>query len=270
VQLPQLAAALVAATAPWLVVEVVQRAVARFVGEAGGSMPALAGARRLRRMTLAVLPPVAAFALWMPPLSGWVALVDLTVFAILSVPGLLALGEIERASRPFREVRADVRVASLAPRRVSQYLPWSWRLLPYVIVSIGLLVLAWRLTLPVAGRELYVPLGFALGAAAFLFLYEVWIAGLVSGPQVGSDAGDVQRRVRFVRVVQAIEVGLVTIMIAVTHVLLDIDPAARGGLTAAVSLSGAVVAIAGCALALSSDLMRRQYLKNQREAGSPS
>jgi hypothetical protein len=267
--LPQLSAAIVSATAPWLVVEVVRHAAARFAREAGGTMPMIAGVRRLRGATLAVLPPLAAFALWMPPQSGWVGLVDLAVFAILSVPGLVVLGKIEGASRPFREVRADVRVASLTPRRVSQYLPWSRRLLPYVIVSIGLLLLAWRLTFTVATRELFVPLGFALAAGAFLLLYEVWTTGLVTGPVVSDDAGEVQRRIRFARVVQAIEVGLVTIMIAMTHILLDVDWTSRGGLAASLSLAGAVVAIAGCALALSSDLMRRQYVDNPGRA-SPS
>jgi hypothetical protein len=258
--LPQLSASLVAAVAPLLVVEVAQRALARFAANAQAAMPVPASRRRLRRATVAVLPLVAALALWLPPQSGWLAVVNLSVFALLSVPALSALGEIERASRHVREVRAGVRIASLTPRRVGQYLPWPWRLVPYVTVSAGWLLLAWRLTAPLATRELWVPLGFALAAGAFLLLYEVWITNLVTGPLAASVPQDSPSRFRSVRVLLAIEIGLITIMLAVTHVLLDVEWTAHPTWAAAVSLGGAVIAIVGCALALSSDLMRRAYV----------
>jgi hypothetical protein len=164
-----------------------------------------------------------------------------------------------------RELRADVRVASLTPRRVSQYLPWASRLLPYAIAATGLLLLAWRLTVPLPTRELYVPVGFALAAAAFLFLYEVWIAGLVTGPVMANAPAEPELRARFVRTLQIVEVALIAIMLVVSHVLLDVDWTRHAGWAAAVALAGAVVAIIGCALALSSDILRQSYVSADRQ-----
>ena len=262
--LPQLSAAVVSVAAPWMVVEVVQRAAAHFAARARASMPVPGSIRRLRRATVAVLPLAGVLALWLPPQSGWVAVVNLAAFALLSVPALSALGEIERATRPIREVRADVRVASLEPRRVRQYLPWPSRLTPYVIVSAGLLLLVWRLSTPVATRELWVPLGFALAAGAFLLLYEVWITNLITGPAVVDAPEQPESRFRSVRVLLAIEISLVTIMLVVTHAVLDIDWTAQPSWAAAVSLAGAVIAIAGCAFALSS-LMHQAYVPAGRD-----
>jgi hypothetical protein len=263
--LPQLAAAIVAATAPCLVVEVVRRAAQRFARYTQGSLPALPGVGRLRRVTLAALPPLAALALWLPPQSGWMGIIDLAAFGVLSAPALFALREIDRASKRMREIRADVRAASLAPRRVSQYLPWPARVAPYAIVAAGLLLLAWRLTVPMPARMFVVPLGFALAAGAFLFLYEAWIAGVVTGPVVATAPAEPELRLRFVRTLQIIEVVLVAIMLTVTHVLLDVDWTRHAGWAAAVALAGAVVAIVGCALALSSDVFRQAYVNADRQ-----
>jgi hypothetical protein len=52
---------------------------------------------------------------------------------------------------------------------------------------------------------------------------------------------------------------LVVVCLSAAHALLGLDSAANGTLRAAIGVGGGVVAIAGCALALSSGLVGRRY-----------
>jgi hypothetical protein len=256
--------ACVAAGTPWLVVRIALHVAARHAGAVGSPFSAPPAVGQLTRVTAVVLPVVIAAALLLTPPSLLMGIIDVTVFGLMAVFGLLALGEIDAASRPAREVTAAERTASLRPRRVGDYLPLAARLVPFVITLAGLAAFFWRLSLGAPGR-LLIPNSFVLAAPVFLWLYETWMRTVVSGDAGigGSDDADTGRR-RRVRQIFALEVLLVAGLISVGHALLGADWAQDTVRVALATVTGAVLGVIGCAFAVASDLNRRRY----REAGS--
>ena len=103
---------------------------------------------------------------------------------------------------------------------------------------------------------MFIPITFAAATLIFLWLYEVWAHQVITGPIVAGDAGDLRR---VVRRIFAVELVLVVTCLAVAHALLNLNWAANATLGAAISLAGSGVAIAGCALAVTSGLVGRRY-----------
>jgi hypothetical protein len=253
----QVVAALIAATTPWIVVAVVfsvARAHARGVAVPLDWPPA---ARRLTMLTAAATAVCAATSAVLPAPSLSANLVSLVAFGLLAGPALVVLGAIDRQSRPAREVHSDVRAASLVPRRAADYLRWRWRLLAYAAAAIGLASFAARLLAGNGARQLALPCGFAVAAAAFLLLYEVWLHDVVSGPAPPPGTPDLRRTLA--RWIFGAEMVLVVVCLAVAHALLDLDWTVNGPIGGAIALAAAPVAVVGCALALASDTHRRQY-----------
>jgi hypothetical protein len=221
--------------------------------------------RTLTQATLGVLPVVTVAAWSLTPPSLLMGGVDLAAFVLLSVFGWRALGDIESASRPARDVQAAERAASLRPRRLSDYVPAVWHAVPFVAAAIGLAILPWRFAAIQSGRWL-VPVSFLLFAPVFLWLYETWMRSEISG--AGSiDADPVradERRRERVRRILAIETVLVVGFVSLGHALIGADWTAPGARVIAVMVTGALLGVIGCALALSSELNRRRYSQTSR------
>jgi hypothetical protein len=192
------------------------------------------------------------------------AAVDGLAFVIVAAAGFVVLGEIDRASQSMREIESSTRVASLTPRRSRSYLPWTIRCLPVTAVAIGLSWLGWRLATPVPHRQLWLPLVFGLGALVFVVLYETWIHSLVTGPVAAVDRAGGSHDRSWARWIAAAELVLVIVCMATSHALLDLNWRDHGAAGAAIALIGGVFGVAGCALALASDLNRRRYAQAQR------
>ena len=148
-------------------------------------------------------------------------------------------------------VDSVTRAASLVPRRHDHYLAARWRILLFGVTIAGLASFVWRPTIPSSSdRRLFLPVFFALVAAVFLWLYEVWIDGIVTGPTV-PDSNDVDHeRRRSIRMVFASEFILVAGFLALAHGLLDLDWTARGAWGAIAAVGGGLLGVIGCSLAL--------------------
>ena len=258
--LAQLGAALIAAAAPWIVVRV---ALATASARPGHGAPPPGGppaARRLRLATGLALATLGLAAFWLPARPEWLPAAGVAAFLALAGPALRALHQIDLATREAREVAATTRRAGLEPRRVHRYLPWAWRLAAAGVVLAGLAAFVWRLAAPFADRRLLAPASFAAAAAVLFWLYEVWIHEVVTGPAVPVADADLEAvRRRCVRRLYAVELTLVTILLALAHALLDLDWTAHARWGAAAVLGAGLVGLAGCALVISSDLGRRRY-----------
>lgn len=249
-----IAAALISSATPWFVVR-----VALAVARTHAPFPAPPSVSRLGVLTIvaSVVATVAAFLL--PPPSIAVAAIDLACFAGLAALGLRTLGDIQEASRPAREIAAATRRASLRPRRLKDYVPFVWRLLPPTIASVGLALLVWRLSSPGPDRRLLVPVTLVLAAPVFLWLYEVWMREEVSGGSVDDAPSSAARRARKVRLIFAAELVIVVCLNLAGHALLDLDWSAPPPWAGFVLAAAAAIGVAGCALAVSSELARRRY-----------
>lgn len=263
-QVLQMAVACVAAGTPWLVVRVALMVAARHAGHVGAPFSTPRAVRHLNRLTLLVLPVVMAAAFVLTPPSLLMGAIDAAAFAVLSVFGMWALGEIDSASGPARDVAAAERTASLRPRRLSHYLPLSARLVPFIVTALGLLALAWRID-DVPSDRLLMRFTFILSAPVFLWLYEVWMRNEISGQaSVGDDRIADEGRRRRVRQILFVEIILVAGLTGVGHTLLGLDWIQQSVQVTVGTITGALLGVAGCALALSSDVTRRRY----REAES--
>ncbi len=129
----------------------------------------------------------------------------------------------------------------------------------YGFALAGLAAFAGRLALPADGRRLLTPIVSAAASFIFLWLYEVWIQDVVAGPAVSSVSSEQASRRGAVRRIFAVEVALVSACLISAHVLVDLNWTTHGGLGAAVSLTGGLIAVVGCALALSSGLRRQVH-----------
>ena len=252
----QLGAALLTAGTALLVTAIVYRVANAHACEHGHDLPAPRSFGPLRIATIAAAAAAGAAAIWLPAQSPWMFLVSGLAFALTSVFGRRALSDLDRASRPAREVAARSRSAALTPRRASQYLPWSVRSLTYVIAAVGAALLLMRIGTPLAHRQLLVPLVFGFGASMFVLLYESWIQGVATGPVVQHDA---ERQRVMIRRIFTAELLLVVSMLVVAHAVLDLNWTTDGGLGAWICFAGGAIGIAGCALALASELIGRKY-----------
>jgi hypothetical protein len=210
------------------------------------------------RVTAAALVGAGAAAVWLPLPSLSMAVVDLAVFAALTIIGLRTLGDIGDAARPAAEASEPVRLASLQPRRLANYVPPVWRATLFSVASVALAGFAWRLMLPAPGRRLLLPIAFAACAPVFAWLYEAWMRDLATGGDTPSAARELRRRQR-VRRVFAVEALLVTMCLVLAHALLDLDCSLYGAWGAGAGLLGGCAGIVGCALLVSSELARRRY-----------
>jgi hypothetical protein len=255
----QVASVFLVAATPWIVVRIALAAATRHLHAVGGRVPLPALALLGRATAIAVLVAGTLAALFPAP-PAWMAVVEVVVFAGLSIVALRALYDLDHATQATRRVDSVTRAASLVPRRHRHYLPAYWRILLFGVATIGLASFAWRATIAASSdRRLFLPVFFALIAATFWWLYETWIHGLVTGPTL-SDSNDVDHeRRRLIRMVFAAELILVTGFLALAHGLLDPDWTARGAWTAIASVGGGVLGVIGCSLALSSDLITRRY-----------
>jgi hypothetical protein len=254
-----LSALLVAAT-PWIVVRIALAAAGRHARALGGPVPPLPALAPLGRATALAAPVVATLAVLLPARSVSMAVVQGVAFVGLSAVALRALGALDQATRSTRLVDSATRSANLVPRRHRDYLPGSWRIVLFAVAIAGLASFVWRATLPSStDRRMFLPVLFALVASTFWWLYETWIHGLVTGPAVPDSNGAGAERRRWIRLVFASELILVTGFLALAHGLLDLDWATRGAWGAIAAVGGGVLGVLGCALALSSDLGARRY-----------
>jgi hypothetical protein len=257
----QLTSGLFVAATPWIVVRIALAVASRLAHGAGRRIAPPAAFVRLQRATPPALLVIAGLALWLPAPSGWMAVIDGLAFAALAAVALRALHDLDSATRAARHVDSTTRVASLVARRSDQYLPTYWRVLLFGATITGFALFAWRVAVPSpVDRRLFVPVAFAFIAPVFLWLYEVWIHRLVTGPTV-ADTEDVDlKRRRSIRMVFGAEFILVTGFLALAHGVLDLDWSQSGAWAALALTSGGVLGVLGCALALASDLSTRSYL----------
>lgn len=254
-----IAAALISAATPWFVVRIAL-AVARW--HARGvevAFPTPPGVARLGALTLVGCAATTGAAFVLAPPSLALGAIELLCFLGLAVPSLRALGDVHEASRPAREVAATTRSASLRPRRLNDHVPLIWRLVPLTITIASLALFAWRLSLPGPDRRLLLPAAFALAAPVFVWLYEVWMREEVSGGSVVDVPSREASRLTKVRFIFAAELTLVLWLTLAGHALFDLDWSAPRRWAGFVVVASAVLGIAGCALAVSSDLARRRY-----------
>jgi len=156
-----------------------------------------------------------------------------------------------------REVPTNIREASLRARHLSDYLPVAWRAIVFAAMIVGLAVFAMRLATPVPGRNLVVPIVFALSTPLFVMLYEVWMKELATGGRAADDLDE--QRQRIIRKVFVVEVLLVTIPLGVAHALLNANRVTEGAWVSVAIVGAGGVGIVGCALALSSKFIQRSY-----------
>jgi hypothetical protein len=157
------------------------------------------------------------------------------------------------------EATESVRVASLQPRRLGDYVSPSWRATLFTVAALALASFVWRLMLPGADRRLLPSVAFAMFPCVFAWLYEVWMRDLAVGGESPTPGDADAARRRKIRAVFAVETVLVIGCLAVAHALLDVDWNRQALWAAAAALLGASVGVVGCALILSSGLARRRY-----------
>ena len=225
----------------------------------------------LTRMWVATGVAVLAFAVWFlidreafarNARTPELAIAQLGAFVALAFFfGLPSLRQIEQDATAALDSLGEedhVRHASLVPRSTSSYLGGPRRMLPGILAAAGLASLALRLGAPSGERRILVPLGFAFASVVLLFLYETWLREETRSPQRLTCPEEAPRadgiRGRRLRAIQAAEVLLVALLLGLTHLLLDVDWASPAGrlVAAGGTMLGALVGIAGCALAISS------------------
>lgn len=248
----QLTSTLLAVCTPWLVASIALRVA---TAHAGAAAPQVRSMKVLRAITVGAAIAAAVATVILTP-SPWMLLIVGLGFGAPAVVALKVLGEIDELTRPARQVNAAERSASLRPRTTGEYLPWSWRLTAAGTAVLGATAFVLRASSVVSGRRIFVPVMFAAASLIFLWLYEVWAHQVITGPIVAGGEGD-QRRL--VRRIFGMELLLVVVCLGTAHALLNFNWAMNAALGAAISLAGGVVAIAGCALALSSELVGRRY-----------
>lgn len=239
----------------------------------------------LTALTVVTVVAWAAFAVWFIVDAGAIAaglrrpfvaiteiVVSLSIFWLLAAP---VLGKIERVARssvqkPVADERANYRVASLRPRRVSNYLPLPLRVIGALICVVALVYAAVQISVAAPQTRLMMPIGYAAVAATFFFLYEVWIREEALGAQTLSsehtsgptpeDADSIRRRrVREIFLFQNILTLVFSVMALAAIGIAWESP--NGWMTEAVlAVAGAIVGGVGCAFALTSELGDR-YLR---------
>ena len=244
---------------PWLVV-VVALARAKALARSGGSQ--LTTPRTARWLAFTTIASCFAFivvAWWFRASSREfsVSLVA-TVTALLGL-GWFALRDVGDAVNDLREVDASVRQAALKRRRVSEYLPVAWRFVPMAVATAGLLVGAWRITLPLPGRRLWLPVIFAVAALIFAWLYDAWIKQEVLGGQIDGAPGSPHDLPRTVRRIFAWECALAAGFVAASHLLLSANWTQQSLGPTVIIVATGVLGTVGCALILAHEIVRTKY-----------
>jgi hypothetical protein len=248
----QLSAALLVAGTPWIVASIARRVATTHAGAPAPHVPSM---KPLGAMTVGAAIATSIATVTLAP-SLWMLLIVGLGFGGAAAVALRVLGEIDDLTRPARQVSSAERAASLRPRKPGEYVAWSWRLAAAGTAVLGAAAFVVRASSAGSDRPMFVPIMFAAAALIFLWLYEVWMHQVITGPIVAGDAGNLRR---FVRRIFAMELLLVVACLGTAHTLLNFDWAANGTLGAAIALAGGVVAIAGCALAVASGLVGRRY-----------
>jgi hypothetical protein len=257
-QIVQTVVALFVAAAPWGVVRVVFLLAARHAQSVHVPSARPAAVRSLNRATVAgLLAAGSAGALLRPP-ALWMAALDWALFAVLSMAALRALRAIADAARPAVEDPESVRVASLQPRRVGDYVSAAWHSALFGTATLALAGFAWRLTSPGPDRRLLLPVTFAISAVVFAFLFEIWIRDLAAGG-APANVDSAARRSRKIGAVFAVEALLVLVYLALAHALLNLDWNLYAAWGAAGAVLGASAGVVGCALLVASQVTRRRY-----------
>lgn len=254
--LAQLASALLSVATPLLVSAIVLRVARAHATSVGLGLTTPRSFRGLTRVTLLTALPAGVAAATLPAPSPWMFLAGGLGFAIPAIAGWRVLGDIDRASLPARELSSPARTASLTPRHAHDYLPWTWRVLPYGLTLTGIAAFIIRAATPVPGRQLLVPAVFAFASTMFVLLYETWIQQVATGPAV---TGETHDRARLIRRIFLVETALVITSLGVAHAVLDLNWSTHDTLAATLCLVGGAAGIGGCALALASGLMGRRY-----------
>jgi hypothetical protein len=254
--LAQLASALLSVATPLLVCAIVLRVARAHATSVGLGLTTPHSFRGLTRVTLLTALPAGVAAATLPAPSAWMFLVGGLGFAIPAIAGWRVLSDVDRASLPARELSSPSRTASLTPRHAHDYLPWTWRVLPYGLMFTGIAAFIIRAVRPLPGRQLLVPVVFAFASTMFVLLYETWIQHVATGPAVSGETHD---RTRLVRRIFLVETALVITTLGVAHAVLDLNWTTHDTLAATLCLAGGAAGIAGCALALASGLMGRRY-----------
>jgi hypothetical protein len=258
-QISQIAVALFVAVTPWCVVRIVLAVARRHARSVNASLAWPPAMRSMNRATAGALLAAAAAGVWFQPPSLGMAAVDWALFAGLAIVALRTLGELAEAARPSVEATELVRVASLQPRRLRDYVPPFWRATLFTVAALALASFAWRVMLPGPDRRLLPPIAFATFPFVFAWLYEVWMRDLAIGGESPTDGDAAVTRRRRIRAVFAVETLLVVACLAVAHALLDVDWNRHAAWGAAAALLGSSVGVVGCALLISSGLARRRY-----------
>lgn len=260
-----------------LLVTLVVAGVARREAVAGKRAPVFAP-RQAAPLLAATAAAWAAILVWFvfdgAAIAGgvrgaWLGGAEIGVFSILF--GLFALpllGKIERAA--LGSVRESLtpeerrfRSASLAPRRLSDYLPASTHLLPVIPCVVAMAELTARVAAggPDAWRLL--PLGYGAAAILFLLLYEFWLRDEALGAQAlpdgttGEEAEQARRqRVGLIFTLQSLLACFFSAMSLIAGQIGWQSPT-DGVLAAAIGAVSGIVGTAGCAFALSSSLQER-------------
>ena len=245
-----------AVSTPWLVVRIV---TALAPPEAAG-----AADRRLPVATLISLAVIAVVGTVTEPPSLAMGLADLVGFAVMSAIAWPSLSEVDRRSRASRDIDSASRVASLRPRRVSEYLPPLFRAVPFLIATAGAVIMAVRVSTPVGlGERRLIPIMFVLSAVVFLLLYHRWIDQEVTGAQVADPPTSDATRHQRIQSIYVWQVALVVGLTTLGHLLLNVNwvsgPVWSQALAMTGALAGGVLGVIGCARALTSDLHARRY-----------
>jgi hypothetical protein len=255
-QLAQLASALLSVATPLLVAAIVLRVARAHAKSVGLDLATPRSFSGLRRVTALTALPAGVAAATLASPSPWMFLVGGLGFAIPAIGGWRVLSDIDRASLPARELSSPSRTATLTPRHANDYLPWTWRVLPYGLTLGGIIAFVIRATTPLPHRQLLVPAVFAFASTMFVLLYETWIQHVATGPAVSEETHD---RTRLVRRIFLAETALVITTLGVAHAVLDLNWSTHDTLAATLCLVGGAAGIAGCALALASGLIGRKY-----------
>jgi hypothetical protein len=236
--------------------------------------------RAPRALLLATLASWAVFGVWFAADPRGLAVhrhdlqiaaAELMGFVFLAA---LALASIRKTVSKARRIVTEVagvsgkraRHASLAPRRLTDCLPWPLIGAPYLLAALCASLLAWRF----AGfgsrpDRPFIPLGLALAGTVFLLLYGAWLRDesreaqpLEASPRADIEALD--RRQRRTRAIFVAQLVLVAVFFASALVLSNWSNPIGFPMGVLSLLAAGLVGVLGCALAMSSGVGRR-YLE---------
>jgi hypothetical protein len=245
----KLAYYVVVAGVPWLVCETIARSAAHAV-DAGVT-------RALWRLRVATaIAWIVAFA-WPP---AW-PIGALAAFALLAVAGAWpAMMAMDRAATRRMSPAGSHREASLRRRKVRDYIPLAALAVPFTVTVAGLVATGWALLgLDVPRQRAFLATGLAVCGVVFYALYLRWLIDETRATVLpGAPGVDERDRASRLRRVYAAQSGLVTVMLGSSTVLARVDVGTGGPVVPLVGLAATIVAVLGCAYAISSGLATRQ------------